>query len=212
MLEYPKIQTVFLRDPENKYKTLLEGQWAKPEFEYLKDNRWVFTEKVDGTNIRVMLDDKRLRFAGKTDRAHMHPTLLEALEQIFVPKREYMQELLGISSVCLYGEGYGPKIQKGGGLYRDTPSFVLFDIKIGDLWLRRRDVEEVASLVSIDAVPIIWEGSLEEMVNLARDGFNSQWGNFKAEGIVARPATELLNRRGKRIITKIKYKDFARDR
>ena len=44
MKEYHKIQTVYLRDPATKYKTLLEGQFAKPEFDYLKDNIWIFTD------------------------------------------------------------------------------------------------------------------------------------------------------------------------
>ena len=46
------------------------------------------------------------------------------------------------------------------------------------------------------------------MINLVRSGFNSKWGEFKAEGIVARPETELKRRNGQRIITKLKYKDF----
>ena len=48
MIKYPKIQTVYLRDPETKYRTLLEGQFALPEFEYLANNEWIFTEKIDG--------------------------------------------------------------------------------------------------------------------------------------------------------------------
>ena len=48
MKEYHKIQTVFMRDLENRYKTLLEGQFSLPEFEYLANNEWAFTEKVDG--------------------------------------------------------------------------------------------------------------------------------------------------------------------
>lgn len=47
MNEYHKIQTVFLRDPETKYKTLLEGQYAKPEFEYLKDCEWAFYNQTE---------------------------------------------------------------------------------------------------------------------------------------------------------------------
>ena len=43
---------------------------------------------------------------------------------------------------------------------------------------------------------------------MTKKGFKSQWGDFKAEGIVARPNTELVGRDGKRIITKIKQKDF----
>ena len=64
----------------------------------------------------------------------------------------------------------------------------------------------------MDIVPIIGSGSLKTMVEMTRAGFNSIWGNFKAEGIVARPAVELKARDGSRIITKIKYKDFAHDR
>ena len=56
MEKYHKIMTVFKRDPETKYKTLLMGEWALPEFEYLCCNPWVFTEKIDGTNIRVNWD------------------------------------------------------------------------------------------------------------------------------------------------------------
>ena len=44
---------------------------------------------------------------------------------------------------------------------------------------------------------------------MTRKGFSSQWGDFIAEGIVARPKVEMKTRRGDRIITKIKYRDFV---
>jgi len=112
----------------------------------------------------------------------------------------------------LYGEGYGPKIQKGGGNYRQDQDFVLFDIKIGDWWLQRTDVEDIARKLNIDIVPIIGIGTLPDMVQKVRNGFNSAWSTtkltFKAEGIVARPEVELKTRSGHRVITKIKHKDF----
>ena len=75
-MKYHKIQTVYKRDPVTKYKTLLEGEYSLPEFEYLADNEWVWTEKVDGTNIRVMWDGwKKLSFGGRTDNAQI-PTPL----------------------------------------------------------------------------------------------------------------------------------------
>jgi hypothetical protein len=40
-------------------------------------------------------------------------------------------------------------------------------------------------------------------------GVKSWWGDFDAEGIVARPQVELFTRAGHRIITKLKCKDFA---
>jgi hypothetical protein len=52
-------------------------------------------------------------------------------------------------------------------------------------------------------------GTLYDMVTLVSGGIGSQWGDFKAEGLVARPTTELVNRYGERVITKLKTKDFA---
>ena len=123
-------------------------------------------------------------------------------------KRDTFNAIFDDADVCLYGEGYGAKIQKGGGNYRQDQSFVLFDVKIGDWWLQREDVEDVASRMGLDIVPILCSGTLTDMVILASSGFPSKWGDFPAEGIVARPATELKTRSGHRIITKIKHKDF----
>lgn len=67
--EYHKIQTAWLRDPETGFKTLIEGAWAKPEFEYLAGTKWVFTEKVDGTNMRLTLDGIGYRIGGKDGEA-----------------------------------------------------------------------------------------------------------------------------------------------
>jgi len=43
---------------------------------------------------------------------------------------------------------------------------------------------------------------------VCRAGLVSKWGDFEAEGIVARPAVELKTRAGERIITKLKTRDF----
>lgn len=209
MKEYHKIQTVFLRDPATKFRTLLEGEWAKPEFAYLANNEWVFTEKVDGTNIRVMFNGNTIAFGGKTDNAQIPSFLVARLQQQFLPQQSIFAEKFP-DGVCLYGEGYGAKIQKGGGNYRLDQDFVLFDVKVGNWWLQRLDVEDVAKSLGIGVVPIIGTGSLHDMVAVARDGITSFWGSFAAEGIVARPACELTTRNGSRIITKIKCKDFAK--
>jgi hypothetical protein len=70
-------------------------------------------------------------------------------------------------------------------------------------------VEDVAQKLGLDVVPIIGEGTLHDAVTAAKDGITSTWGAFQAEGIVARPKTELNTRSGHRIITKIKCRDFA---
>jgi len=215
MNQYHKINTIFKRDMANCGK-IIEGVFAEPDFEYLKNNVWVFTEKVDGTNIRVMWNGKQVVFGGKSDNAQIPVFLLYKLQELFegTAKKKLFTEKFTPKDpaeeikVCLYGEGYGAKIQSGGNYIPDGVSFVLFDVKIGDMWLKREDVEDIAKTFELKTVPIIGTGTLKDMVDKARNGFNSQWGEFIAEGIVARPEVELKNRRGYRIITKIKHKDF----
>ena len=211
MKEYHKIQSVFKRDPANNMKTFLLGEYSKPEFKFLKDNAWVWTEKVDGTNIRVMWNGKDVIFGGKTDNAQIPSFLVTALNERFntITAKQKLKEIFKEEEVCLYGEGYGAKIQKGGGNYKsDGNDFVLFDVKIGKWWLQRKDVKDVADQLGVDDVPVISEGTLKDAVETVKKGFNSRWGEFRAEGIVLRPEVEFLDRAGRRIITKLKHKDF----
>ena len=69
--EYHKIITVWKRDPATKYKTLIWGEWATPEFEYLQDAVWSWTEKVDGTNIRLTWADGVVRLDGRHQRSQI---------------------------------------------------------------------------------------------------------------------------------------------
>jgi ATP-dependent RNA circularization protein (DNA/RNA ligase family) len=212
MKEYHKIQTVYFRDPENNHKTLLEGNWAKPEFELLKDIDWIGTEKIDGTNIRIMCDGKNVRFGGKTDNAQIPSILIEVLQDTFT--NELMKECFpDADNVCLYGEGYGKKIQKGGNYLPDRADFILFDVKIGDWWLTRETNEDIAKKLNIGVVPIIGIWKLEQAIEYVKNGFKSTISHNKdymAEGLIMKPKIELFNRKGERIITKIKYKDFKR--
>lgn len=212
MEKYHKIQTVYYRDPDNNNKTLLEGVWSKPEFEYLKDNLWVTTEKVDGTNIRILWDGKNVRYKGKTDNAQIPSTLIEVLQNTFT--NEKMMDVFGETpNVCLYGEGYGKGIQKGGNYLPDRADFILFDIKIGNWWLTGSTIENIAEQLNIKTVPIIGIMTLEEAIEYVKKGFKSTIAHNKeymAEGLVLKPEVEMFNRKGERIITKVKYKDFKK--
>lgn len=208
---YHKIQTVYKRDERGK---IIEGDYSLPEFEILKDIPWVFTEKVDGTNIRILWDGQSVNYGAKTEESQMPVFLLYKLQELFdgtANKQKFLKQFggfnNGLTEVVLFGEGYGAKIQKGGENYGEC-SFVLFDVMVGDYYLQREDVEDVAKNLGIKVVPIIGEGTLDEAMAFVRAGFNSQWGEFRAEGIVARPKVELFTRKKERIITKIKHKDF----
>ena len=65
-----------------------------------------------------------------------------------------------------------------------------------------------ARKLGLDIVPLVGRGTLHECIDRVRGGMQSTWGDFQAEGIVARPVTELCTRGGERIITKIKCRDF----
>lgn len=185
------------------------GAWTDPVFDYLRNNQWVFTEKVDGTNVRVGWDKdaKKVNLGGRTDAAQMPTTLMSKLNDLF--PIEKFSGLYGDCSMTLYGEGYGEKIQKGGGNYiKDGQGFVLFDVMIRDMWLERHNIEDIANKLGISTVPDIGSGTPLDAVDLCKNGFRSQWGDFAAEGIVLRPETELKTRRGDRIITKVKCRDF----
>ena len=207
MKQYHKIQSVFKRDPATKHKTMLYGVFTLPEFEFLKNNPWVWTEKVDGTNIRLMWNGTSVEIGGKTDNAQIPAPLIQWLNE-HIHYDNFTAAFGAEGGVCVYGEGYGGKIQKAGDTYGDPQRFVVFDVKVGDWWLRREDVEGVAAQLGLDIVPVIGVGSLVDMVSYTAKGFDSSWGPFTAEGIVARPEAELRSRRGDRLITKIKHTDF----
>lgn len=210
MEEYHKINSVFMRDPATKHKSFLMGQYAQPEFEYLKDAQWQYTEKVDGTNVRVYWERKSgIAFGGRTKDAQMPTFLYHALNQT-IGSRSFESIFPDCEQVTLYGEGYGAKIQKGGGDYLPNGcGFILFDVRIGDMWLLRKDVEDIASKFGIKVVPIIGIGTLTDAVALVQRGFDSQLRSTPPEGLVLRPMVELRTRRGDRVITKLKLKDFS---
>jgi len=206
MIKYPKIHTIFKRD-EKTHKLIL-NEYSKPEFEFLANNIWQMSEKIDGTNLRVAWDHetKRVTFGGRTDNAQIQNLLLNRLQEIF--NIEILSILYPDVSILFFGEGYGYKIQTGEKYKANGNDFILFDVLVGKWWLKRESVDSTAKNLNIHSVPIIKEGNLAQTIELARNGFNSIFGNFIAEGIVIRPKVELLNRGRERIIAKLKYSDF----
>lgn len=208
MIQYPKINTVWKRTKKGK---IIVGQFSIPEFEYLTYNKWVYTEKINGRNQRVNWDagSKTLTFAGKTDKAQTPTFLSKRLEEIFTVDK--LNSLFPDTSFTLFGESFGAKIQKGGGNYiPDGVDFILFDVRIGNWWLKRKDVEDIAGKLGIKTVPIVGEGTLLEGCKLVEKGFKSLIGNCIAEGLVMRTKIPLLSRDFKPIYAKIKHKDFTK--
>jgi ATP-dependent RNA circularization protein (DNA/RNA ligase family) len=184
------------------------GQFSLPEFSYLYDNLWHIEEKIDGTNIRVLFDGVNIKFNGKTDNAQMPVFLYDKLLTMF-NKESMSKVFVDNANVCLYGEGYGRKIQAIGSSYiPDDVSFILFDVWINGIWLKRDDVYYIADKLNIKHVPYLGSTTLKDAELKVTNGFKSLIGDCQAEGVVCRPLVELQSRMGNRIITKIKTRDF----
>ena len=218
MITYPKIETLYVRDMV-KHKVLVD-ELRMPEFGLVKE--WYLTEKIDGTNVRVNLDRSgSVIFGGRTDEAMMHVSLMQYLSETFSPEK--MQAAFadrGDADATLFGEGYGPKIQKGGGLYRNTVSFRLFDVRVGQLWLEPDNINAVATTLGVSSVTYVgtyanWLPSrFDDLKHVFRDTGMSYTAvedggrGLQAEGVVARTVPLLLDRRGNRVMWKLKFRDF----
>lgn len=211
MKEYTKIETIFERDMKGT-KKLIEWKFRNETVEYLKDNQWICTEKIDGTNIGIVWDGHKVSYQGRTERAQIPAHLMNKLIELFggVTNEELFEQKFGEMQVILFGEGYGAKIQKGGGNYRSDVSFILFDVYLPEqnLWLKRDAIEDIAKVFNVDAVPIVLTGTLKEAVDFVKRKPKSTIGVADMEGLVCKPAVDMLDRMGRRLIVKIKVRDF----
>lgn len=210
MVAYHKIDTVFERD--ERTKKLIVGKFRNPTVEYLKDNVWQFTEKVDGTNIRVYWDGYKVQYGGRTDNAQIPMVLINRLNELFGGEEnaQLFEQKFGEKEVTLFGEGYGAKIQNGG-LYRSDVDFILFDVMIAGNYQVRESVEDIAKYFGVDIVPIVLEGTIQDGIDYVLNHRESIVGHNGAalEGVVGRTKVETLDRTGKRNVIKIKYRDFS---
>lgn len=220
-MEYQKINTLFLRDEK---KVIIPSSFTCDEFEYLKDCKWECTEKIDGTNIRVYISREYdgeddwlygVSFMGRTNDSTIPEHLNLKLQQIFyrVDWKTVFPSLMPGDSVCLYGEGYGNKIQKGSSYISNDVDFILFDVRYNNWWLERKNCEDIANKCGIKIVPIVGYMTIPEAIDLVKKGFKSSISedkNLIAEGLVLKTPQGLLSRDGKRIITKIKHNDFVK--
>ena len=205
MSEYHKIETLYERD-EKTFK-VFPGRLKNRVYGLIKE--WEFTEKIDGTNIRcIWSPEGGLTFGGKTANAQIHADLIKWLYENV--SAEKMREVFPDTSAVIYGEGYGAGIQKGSG-YSPTKKLIVFDVLVGEKWwLSWEDVCDVASKLGLDTVPFIGTMTLEAATDMVRTGFPSHLngGIIQAEGLVGRPIEALFDKKGHRLIVKLKTKDF----
>lgn len=224
---YPKINSLYKRYREGPLKNkVIVGDYADETIACLADAQWTWTEKVDGTNVRLGWDqafrpeDAVAYVYGRTDNAQFPNDLLKVLTQTLVDRADLLADTFNEGvAVTMYGEGYGAGVQKGGGLYRPDKGFVLFDILITTLstgqrtWLLRPAVEDIAAKLGLDIVQTVFQGTIPEAVEAVHDRtWKSAWPDVAVpEGLVGIPIAGILDRRGHRIATKVKDADVGPD-
>lgn len=209
-LKYPKINTLWKRDEKDKFNIIV-GDYSCDEFASI--SKWHITEKIDGTNIRILYNGEEPIFYGRTDEAQIPPFLLECLKKTFTKDILSKQFPEAKDGILLYGEGYGNKIQSAGKKYRKDNSFILFDANIGGWWLEPGKVKQLAKELGIDYVPELRVvNSIQEAIDYLKEKHKSKISQeeLTAEGIVARSYPLMLFRDGSPIMWKLKVKDYTR--
>lgn len=223
-MEYPKINSLWKREGwyfdekvkqktphelQGKRQSLIIGDYAEPEFANIKN--WRVDEKIDGTNIRIHYSSgMNPIFLGRTKDAQIPTHLFKFLQEHFTKER-LLEQFPDHLNVFLFGEGYGPKIQAGGGRYRADPGFILFDILVGNWWLKREDVSAIAEKLGVPMVPDLGVMTEDQIVEYVKSKPNSVLtpGYGMMEGVVCRSDPLMLFRKGTPLMFKLKCKEFV---
>ena len=185
-----------------------------------------------------------VEYKGKTDNANMPKTLQKVFDEkypkdkvlsalglkAYIPFSEFADHnwvdkdnegnVTGINiekvptMYTIYGEGYGEGIQKGGRYLKGKNDFIVFDVKVNNIWLQPESVKDIASKLGAQYVPEYGPMTIDEAMNICRFmDWKSQIAEDKTlpiEGIVLKTPLGFLDRMGRRIICKIKVEDFQK--
>lgn len=208
---YPKIPSPYTRNERTHAWNV--GDWSTPELELLQSVRWRWTEKLDGTNVRIGWDGERVHIGGRSDNAQMPVPLVEWINATLPANklRAAFKDCTPEGMAVIYGEGIGPKIQKSGDLYGPL-RVVAFDIRVGRVWCKHETVEKIAAELGMQVAPMWACESIDEAIEAVRKGLQSVVSvkPREAEGLVGKLDPELLTRFGERIMVKVKAEDVRR--
>ena len=225
---YPKIRTLYTRD--DKFKVTKE--YTLPVFGNIE--KWLLTEKVDGTNMSVRVSEapwdfrstgiqvrgrtanaELKMFQGAIDSVNIGSEVLEhdgwETDTLHGAMRLVMRQH-DLTQLEIFGEAYGQGIQSGG-WYAPAQQFIVYDIRVnGKLWLSWQQVCDTAQALNLRTVPVVFpSATISTAEQIVRMGFKSMLTEDTrcCEGVVARPATgELTMNNGERVVWKLKHSDY----
>jgi len=212
--KYKKYKSPFVKD--GNYKNTKELSQLLPR------GTWIVTEKIDGTNIRIILDQQkedgsRDYYIGSrklilNNEDKNSKQFLDCIKDVNINKLiDYFKDIK--HTITIYGEGYGAGVQTGH-IYSQDKNYRVFDIKIGDVYQDWTYVCKVCVDNQLNIVPLLGnskELSYDKCVGLLNTFHNTliQEGiGGTPEGVVYKFEPVLLDKYGERLIFKVKFKDF----
>lgn len=168
-------------------------------------------EKIHGTSAHIgwKFETKKVNFF----TGENHQIFLKMFDEQFLIKR--FEEIFPDQDVVIFGEHYGGKTQGMSNTYGKESKFIVFDVKVGFVWLNVPNAEDVAKQFELEFVEyrkvetnlaFLDEAMEYPSVQAMRNGCGD---NKQREGVVLRPLVEMRTNNGERIIAKYKPEKFG---
>lgn len=206
MKTYQKIETLYkFNTTINKF---VENDFTNPIVKYLYDCKWIGSEKIDGTNIRVLWDGFSFSIAGRTEKSDVPKEVKLLFDTIFNKDAEIIiEQIFGVKEVIFCMEAYGGKIQNG--TYKISERLIGFDIMVNENYIQRESARDIFEKINIPFVPLYIFKNLKEAIDFVKTNPVSQVDNTAyIEGLVCLPYERIYDNQGNRIAVKIKVRDF----
>jgi hypothetical protein len=232
-IEYPKMKTLFKLIPSDERGRKWDATSGEilPEtaaLHFIPIEDLIFTEKIDGTNMGIRIDDgvvtaiqKKSGICKREDNNdkfyfELADKIADKIEALHIEKLECIDDKGNVSyplqNIIIYGELCGTKIQKGGNYFSDR-RFIVFDIynTLGYKFFTWDALKYFCGLLGLETVPEIAYDKADLSVKNIKDFLCTQMSvyneNFEAEGMVIRYKKDTSPI--KRWMAKIRKKDFA---
>jgi ATP-dependent RNA circularization protein (DNA/RNA ligase family) len=217
-VKYPDMKTLFKLIPlgvNGKKWDATSGE-ILPEtapLHYFPIEDLIFTEKIDGSNMSIRIDNNALTHVQKRNEICSRENKGDSF--YFELADRLIENILAVefpsNSYFVYGELCGIKVQKGGN-YFDNRRFLVFDILDIDnnKFFTWDALNHFADLMALEVVPQVQYTqvdlkveSVKEFIMNLKSAYNNEYG---AEGFVVRHSKDSLPYR--RWMAKIRRKDF----
>lgn len=167
------------------------------------------TEKIHGTSAWITYKDRILSYHSGGGSYDLFITLFD--HELLLQK---LQDRFGEKEVKLHGEFYGGKLQKMSHVYGKESNFIMFDVKVGEVFLSHDKVLKLCDQLDLPVVESeIIDATIEEIERITKKpsaiGIQKGLGEHIREGIVLKPLNEFIDNNGKRVIAKHKNEQYA---